>query len=332
MKHTLTATALTAALLVSTAAYAGDMKVTSDATIKALPEKGAISLSGTVDRVVDGDTFILRDSAGDTIDVHTAANVNVQKGDAVSVKGDKTAELAGIGKEINNATLTVTDKIQGLVSADGESTTVVGNTASLDTNTKARVAMKNNENTESPAKASDNTESKKTAAYDLDVDADVDVDNQKVADAKASGKMNKTADNSDTKKTAAYDLDADVDVDANVEKVADAGEMTAKEATATATGMTSSVMANADAQANDIIDNLPKTGSVELSGVVTEVEGDNSFTLRDADGKTIDVKTASNVEVQKGDSVSVNGNMKSKLLGLGREIESAKVLVVSAAN
>lgn len=81
----------------------------------------------------------------------------------------------------------------------------------------------------------------------------------------------------------------------------------------------------------DTIGSLPREGSVELSGVVDKVSDEKTFILRDAEGKTIDIHTASNVEVRPGDMVSVNGNVKSKLLGLGREIESAKVLVVSAA-
>lgn len=298
MRHTMTVTALTAALLVSTAAYADNMKVSSEASIKSLPSKGVVSLTGTVDRVVDGDTIILRDAAGDTIDVHTASNVTVEKGDMVSIKGDKTAELAGVGEEINNATLSVTDKVANLASPDGERTVAYDNKASLDSNVQARTAMKHAENTESPKVASDNTEMKKTAAYDLDVDADAER----------------------------------ARITADVDKVADAGEMTAKEATALTTDTATRTVASADAEMNSTIEALPKEGAVELNGVVAEVDSDNSFTLRDAAGKTIDVKTASNVEVQPGDTVSVNGNLKSKLLGLGREIDSAKVLVVSAAD
>lgn len=299
MRHTMTVTALTAALLVSTAAYADNMQTSSDASINSLPDKGAVSLTGTVDRIVDGDTFILRDSSGDTIDVHAATELNVEKGDMVSVKGEKTAEMAGIGEEINNATISVTDKVAELASPDGETTTRFNDrAASLDSNTRARTAMKNAENNQSPKMASDNTEMKKTAAYDLDVDADAERNR----------------------------------VTADVDKVADSGEMTARQATmATGADVDVDVSANAEMASNDTIENLPEKGAVELNGVVAEVDNANSFTLRDAAGKTIDVKTASNVEVQPGDTVSVNGNMKSKLLGLGREIESAKVLVVSAA-
>lgn len=262
MKHTMTLTALSAALLVSTAAYAANTTVSSKATIGTLPEKGAVSLSGTVDRVVDGDTFILRDSADKTIDVHTASNVTVKKGDHVSVKGEKTAELAGMGEEINKATVTV------------------------GTHMASNSDMKT---METPYAAKNNT---------------------------------------DPQKPAAYDLDADIDVSA--EKVADAGEVTAREATiATATDMEADVDTSIT---NDTIANLPKEGSVELNGVVAEVDSPDNFTLRDAAGKTIEVQTASNVEVAPGDTVSVNGNVKSKLLGLGRQIESAKVIVVSAAN
>lgn len=306
MKH-MTLTAITAALLVSTSAFAMDMKASSEASIDSLPDKGAVSLSGTVDKVIDGDTFILRDSEGETIDVHTASNVNVNKGDVISVKGDKTAEVAGIGEEINNASITLSGEVKKMASTakDTVKNTTAATTgavagavgaltsANIDANTKARVEMKNEENMESPGKASDNTETKKTAAYDIDVDVDADTD-----------------------------------------KVASAGEMTAGEATRLSNDKAEKAADRATSTVANVqgtIDALPKEGIAELNGVVAEVDNDQSFTLRDSEGKTIEVNTASNVEVQPGDTVSVNGNVKSKLLGLGREIESAKVLVVSAA-
>lgn len=225
MRHTISLTALTATLLFSTAAFAADTSAST--SIKGLPDKGSVSLTGTVDRVVDGDTFILRDAAGDTIDVHSTSQLTVKKGDPVSVQGMKTPELAGMGREIEGASVTLSS------SANTAGTT----------------------DTRTPMAARDQTE-----------------------------RMGATAG-------------------------------------ATAAGA-----------ANDSIASLPKEGAVELNGVVERVSGDTKFILRDAAGKTIDVHTSSNVDVKPGDTVSVNGNVKSELLGFGRQIEGAKVLVVSAAS
>lgn len=284
MRTTMTVTALTAALLVSTAAYAETASVSADASIEALPKSGAVSLTGTVDRVVDADTFILRDASGETIDVHTKGELSLNKGDMVSISGNKKAELAGIGKEIEGATVDVKSK----ASATAKST--------VDT------AMAK---TESPKEAKANTEAKKTAAYDMDADIQIQTD-------------------------------------ADVKQVAEAGEMTAKEATAKVgatadataketTGLLGNVTNVATSATDSVIDNLPKEGSVELTGTVDRVSSDDRFILRDSAGETIDVHTASAVDVEAGDKVSVSGNVKSELLGLGREIEGAKVLVVSAS-
>jgi uncharacterized protein YdeI (BOF family) len=286
MRHTLTFTAVTAAMLVSTAAYADNMKVSSEASIQSLPDKGAVNLSGTVDRVVDGDTFVLRDNAGDTIDVHTASNVTVHKGDVVSVKGEKTAEMAGMGEEIENASVSVTDAIEQTASAASGAAQQYEPNASARASIQANADALNAENTASPHQASDNTEAKNTASYNLG---------------------------------------------ASVDRMAAAGKEAADDAANAVSNTAESVTASASSLTNDSIENLPKEGAVELNGVVAEVDSDQEFTLRDATGRTIDIHTASNVEVQPGDTVSVNGNVKSKLLGLGREIESAKVLVVSAA-
>jgi uncharacterized protein YdeI (BOF family) len=231
MRHTITASALSAALLISTAAYADNTTHSSQATIDTLPIAGTVSLSGVVERVVDGDTFILRDNADETIDVHTATNVSVNVGDHVSVRGEKTDEIAGMGEEITQASVTL------------------------------------NRNT------TDNTAA------------------------------------------TTYDLSGN--------RMADAEGITRSE-TIAATG--------ADNMANDRINALPEEGNVELRGVVAEVDDRDSFTLRDAMGDTIDVKTANNVQVQPGDRVSVNGLVNSKMLGFGRQIENADVIVVSATN
>lgn len=232
MRHTMTITALTAALLISTAAHA---ETSASASVESLPDKGMVSLSGTVDRVVDGDTFVLRDAAGDTIDVHSNAQLTLKKGDSVSVKGEKTAEIAGMGAEIEKANVTI------------------GGNRSASASNRAG-------GTAAPTAARDNTDR---------------MGARETADA------------------------------------------------ATATGATTAM--------NDTIEALPKEGAVELNGVVDRVSSDNKFILRDADGETIDIHTAANVDVKPGDSVSVNGNVKSELLGFGRQIEGAQVLVVSSS-
>lgn len=343
MRHTMTVTALTAALLVSTAAYAETASVKATASLDSLPDKGVVSVDGVVDRVVDGDTFVLRDSAGDTVDVHTKADLALTVGDSVSVKGEKASDLAGLGEEIENATVSVTSK----------------GTAAVDTTTEANPA---------PRDAKANTDAKKTAAYDMDTDVEVDADADVNQVAKAgeitaaqSGNVAAKAEtprdaksNTEAKKTASYDLDADVDVKAagDVAKVADAGEMTAEEANKvemakadadakattvgediknTASNVKDSITNSGDAAVAGTIAALPKEGSVSLTGTVDRVSNDNKFILRDSEGKTIDIHTASNVNVEPGDKVSVNGNVKSELLGFGRQIESAQVLKVSAA-
>lgn len=285
MRPTLTFTALTTALLISASAYAEDTQASAAASIQGLPDKGAVSLSGTVDRVVDGDTFVLRDNAGDTIDVHTASNVTVKKGDNVSVKGEKAAEVAGIGEEIENASVSVTGSAEQTASTTAGTASQYESGASYDSKAQARAGM-DEENQKSPYETSNKGAPKETASYDLDESVD-----------KMAGKAKQATDN----------------------------------VTGAASKSAESTTAAAGAMANDSIANLPKEGVVELNGIVAEVDNEQSFTLRDANGKTIDIHTASNVEVQPGDTVSVNGNVKSKLLGLGRQIESAKVLVVSAA-
>ena len=77
-------------------------------TIESLPKTGQISISGIVDRVRDKDTFILRDSAGKTIDVHTTAQLDVKQGDKVAVEGKMKDEIAGLGREIVDADIMVT--------------------------------------------------------------------------------------------------------------------------------------------------------------------------------------------------------------------------------
>ena len=72
--------------------------------IDALPDSGQVELKGTVASVDKAENkLVLRDSTGDTIDVHSASNISVREGDTVRVQGDVQSEMAGMGEEIVNA-------------------------------------------------------------------------------------------------------------------------------------------------------------------------------------------------------------------------------------
>jgi uncharacterized protein YdeI (BOF family) len=216
-----TITALTASLMVSTAAFAANDSMKSAAT--AAPEAGAVTLSGTVDKLVDKDTFVLRDASGNRIDVNTASPLAVKEGDVVSVKGQKSPETMGMGVEISDAFV-----VAGAASASKGS----------------------------PMSSAKTDDSRKQAK------------SESVAESANAGLSN--------------------------------------------------------------IENLPEEGSVNLSGVVSRVSGSDSFTLSDSNGKSINVQTASAADVKQGDTVSVNGQIGDRLLGFGRQIEDAKVMIIGA--
>ena len=89
-------------------ADATDAMISEKSLISELPRKGAIALSGTVDSVdSDERSFILRDQAGKTIDVHSPDQLAVTKGDYVLVQGKLTSEFAGMGKEIQASSVKV---------------------------------------------------------------------------------------------------------------------------------------------------------------------------------------------------------------------------------
>lgn len=83
-----------------------------------------------------------------------------------------------------------------------------------------------------------------------------------------------------------------------------------------------SLSLNAD---STLITNLPKSGQVTISGVVTQLNGNRKFTLADSAGKTIDVNTADIIDIKKGDTVSVNGTLDSEFAGFGKEINNATI-------
>ncbi|MGE0754393.1 MAG: hypothetical protein AB7L92_04460 [Alphaproteobacteria bacterium] len=81
-------------------------------------------------------------------------------------------------------------------------------------------------------------------------------------------------------------------------------------------------------EAKTTIDALPDKGAVALTGTVESVDGEKSFTLRDAKGKTIDVEAKDKINLSKGDKINVTGVMESDFLGFGHEIDAATVASV----
>jgi hypothetical protein len=76
------------------------------------------------------------------------------------------------------------------------------------------------------------------------------------------------------------------------------------------------------------IDALPENGMVSLRGHVEEVNADDrSFVLKDDTGDTIDVNSDTKLEVSKGDTVVVKGQVKAKLAGLGKEIQATDISI-----
>ncbi len=70
---------------------------------------------------------------------------------------------------------------------------------------------------------------------------------------------------------------------------------------------------------------LPKSGSVQISGMVKDIKNDKKFILEDSAGKTIDVNSNANLQVKEGEKITVNGTLNSEILGLGKEINNATV-------
>ncbi len=135
-----------ATLLASSAMAAG-----SYSSIDRLPDEGKVTLSGTVSEVDDKDSFILKDSAGKTIDVHTTAAVALDVGDKVTVTGDVKDEALGIGQQIADATITTSRGNSTPMSAPANKSTGAG--------------MPDNENTTRYQSESDDV-----PGYDVDVD------------------------------------------------------------------------------------------------------------------------------------------------------------------
>ena len=80
----------------------------SAAVAASLPRSGQVVRDGTVERIVDTNTFILRDNeTRDTVDVHASRELELDAGDRVQVNGMMESEMLGIGREIVGATVTL---------------------------------------------------------------------------------------------------------------------------------------------------------------------------------------------------------------------------------
>jgi len=78
----------------------------ADTTIKTLPEKGTVSLSGTVASVENPREFTLRDATGTIgVDISSSQSVVLKKGDKVTVNGVIDNDITGT--DINATEVTV---------------------------------------------------------------------------------------------------------------------------------------------------------------------------------------------------------------------------------
>lgn len=78
------------------------------------------------------------------------------------------------------------------------------------------------------------------------------------------------------------------------------------------------------------IRNLPEQGIVKLSGIVTKVDNEKEFTLKDETGSiNIDIESNEAAAVTKGAHVTVIGYVDNGVMG--KDINARKVLIVSNA-
>jgi uncharacterized protein YdeI (BOF family) len=90
----------------SSTALAGDKEYTM---IDQLPEKGPVTIMGTVDDVDSNTEFTIRDGFGKTIDIESVNKLAIKEGDRVKIVGLMDDELAGIGREIDATSVTIVD-------------------------------------------------------------------------------------------------------------------------------------------------------------------------------------------------------------------------------
>lgn len=85
---------------------------------------------------------------------------------------------------------------------------------------------------------------------------------------------------------------------------------------------------NWDLDAQGKIDQLPESGTVSLTGTVSSVRDEDTFSIEDADGNSIDVHANQKLNLSQGTRVKVRGQMDDEALGLGEEINNASVEVL----
>ena len=85
-----------------------------------------------------------------------------------------------------------------------------------------------------------------------------------------------------------------------------------------------------DLDADGRIESLPQTGTVSLSGTVASVGDEDTFTLKDKSGETIDIHTTETISFVEGARVKVQGQITDEAMGLGEEIKASSVNVLSA--
>lgn len=85
---------------------------------------------------------------------------------------------------------------------------------------------------------------------------------------------------------------------------------------------------NWDLDAQGKIDQLPDSGTVSLTGTVSNVRDEDSFSIEDATGNSIDVHSTKPLNLTQGTRVKVRGQMDDEAIGLGEEINNASVEVL----
>lgn len=147
-------------------------------SIDALPDDGMVSIKGTVSKVSDSDTIILKDVKGDTIDVHTKGKVSVNVGDTVTVSGEMEDEALGMGEQIVNATITTSGHAAATSkeTSTGSETTVTTPHATI---TATPTSSKKDSELNEENRTKVNSESDDVPNYDVDVKVNKDASGKK---------------------------------------------------------------------------------------------------------------------------------------------------------
>lgn len=213
------ATATTDAIAESKSANMG-ISIGADSTlVEDLPTKGSATVSGIVQKINNDNKLTIADSNGSTIDVNTKEKIDVQEGDIITASGTLDSEFIGMGKEINNATIS-------------------------------------------------------RAGLDLD-------------------------------STRGHDISLSVGVDD--EPAPDSYQP--KEVSS--------------------IKELPDEGMVKITGTVYSIDNKDSFTLKDGSGETVNIHGEENLSLKKGDKVTITGEVKGELAGIGEKIQAKEIMKLS---